>query len=354
MLQPANPGDPAPSDLPDVEVPAPDFLTVGKQLETGKRAAGQDTGFWESLWSGIKAVFTWCVTMIYKAAYAIAAFLAEVILKGDEGNDAKLGEIAALALSNLMGVAVSAPALAGLSAGKANERKAVAKQVGDAILNAVTSIGAGVTKLEPGKTAAENYLYMVTHMAIEGWMTEWISDACSAHLLERFGGLKESLNRMLALGRLTRIVVKPAIDIVVGTPFTWLLNKTYRPTNLGAGDAWRQFVRGKWTQAQMEEELARQGLDSERMEAVLTSHRKLYSDTDLDYMVAHGFCTLDEAIASLKDQGWEEPVARMQLALSGDRRLDTYRHSMASELMAAYASYDIDDAQFTSLLLIRP
>jgi len=350
MIAPATPGDPAPSDLPDVEVPAPDFLTVGKQLETGKQAAGPDTGFFAALGTMLQNVFAWLIGMIVQAAMWIAAKLAGILAKGEEGNQAEFGELAAASISNLFGVTVAPSAMG--ARGRIASRSEVYKQVGTAIMNAMVGAGAtsGTSTLTPSTAAAEQYLATVTHLAIEGWIEEWLVDATSLHVLGRFGELKDTLSHVLGLGRLSHEALKPLMQVILQTPLSWDLMKRYRPTQLGVGDCWRQFVRGKWTQAQMEEELARQGLDSERMEAVLTSHRKLYSDTDLDYMIAHGFCTLDEAIASLKDQGWEEPVARMQLALNGDRRLDTYRHSMATELMGAYADYDIDDSQFNSLL----
>lgn len=350
MIEPVIPGEPAPPDLPDVEVPAANFLSVGQQMEKGRQAAGPDTGFLAGLGKMFQDVFAWLIGCIVEAAMWIAAKLAGVLAKGEEGNQAEFGELAAASLSNLFGVSVSPTAVG--ARGQVASREAVYKQVGAAVMNAmVGSAGAGGSgTLTPGTTAAEQYIATVTHMAIEGWIESWLTDATSLHVLGRFGELKDTLSHLLGIGRLSHEALKPLMQVVLQTPLTWDLMKRYRPTQLGAGDAWRQFVRGKWTRDQMEEELARQGFDSDRMEAALTAHRWYLPETDLDYLISRGTYSYDQAVADLKDQGCEEGVARTLLNMKADRRLDAWRRRIIDELIARYANWEIDEEEYQKIV----
>jgi hypothetical protein len=350
MYEPTQPGDPAPGDLPDIQAPAANFTTVGQQMEQGKQAAGPDQGFLAALGTMLQNVLAWLIGMIVNAAMWIAAKLAGILAKGEEGNQAEFGELAAASISNLFGVSVSPVAMG--ARGQVASRQQVYAQVGSAIINAMIGAGgaSGSGPLTPSAAAANNYIGAVTHLAIEGWIEEWLVDATSLHVLGRFGELKDTLNHILGIGRLSHEALKPLMQVILQTPLTWALMKSYRPSMVGAAQAWQQYVRGKWSLDQVNEELARAGYDADRTEALLNAQRVGYSVLELDYMIARNFCTQDEAVTNLQNQGYETAVAQMSLAVQGDRRMDGYRHTMADELVTAYADHKIEDADMSSLL----
>ncbi|MGC9969430.1 MAG: hypothetical protein ABSE56_02450 [Bryobacteraceae bacterium] len=350
MYEPVLPGDPAPADLPDIQAPAPNFMTVGQQLEQGRQAAGPDQGWLAGLGQMLQNVFAWLIGCVVNAAMWIAAKLAGILAKGEEGNQAEFGELAANSISNLFGVSVSPGAMG--ARGQVGSRTQVYGQVGAAVMNAMVGAGGmkGSGTLTPGTGPAEQYLGAVTHLAIEGWIEEWLVDATSLHVLGRFGELKDTLEHVLGIGRLSHEALKPLMQVILQTPLTWDLMKRYRPTLLGVAQAWQQYVRGKWSLDQVQEELARQGYDSDRTEAALNSQRVRLGPSELDYTVARDYYSFDDAVQCLVDQGYEKAVATDTLNLLADKRCDAWRRRIVDQLITAFGNQDIEQPDFVALM----
>src|SRR5262249_270497 len=121
--------------------------------------------------------------------------------------------------------------------------------------------------------------------------------------------LKDTMAQMFGLGRLTRRILGPAIDALVRDPLLWYVNKAYRPTLLGASAALQQLTRAKWSDAQVREELARQGYSDDRIAALLNEQRKFLATGDAYTLFRAGLLTTDAFSQNLRDQGFDAVTA---------------------------------------------
>ena len=276
----------------------------------------------------------------------IGAEFAKAIVNAEEIADPAFRRLANVALKDITGVDAGIDNAGGGRAGRAG----AARNIGAGILQALSGIsGAGAGTggtLAPSTKAAEDYLSFVVQMSLEGWLTGLMGEMMTLGAVENLGDLDDSLANALGLARTSRAVMRPFINTTVALPAQWAMNKAYRPELLGAGDAVRQFLRGRWTVEQLREELARQGFSDDRIEALINAQRKFLAVGELYEANRLGLLTFDEAIQQLRDQGFDEPTASLRLRLEIAREVLREEDALASALVNAYASYDIDEGEF--------
>src|SRR5574342_11998 len=278
--------------------------------------------------------------------------LASSMGKAEDAAGPAFSKLAASAVSDLFGTTVSAAAF-----GNARDRAGrsrVAADIGEAVLRGIASTGGA---LAPGDAAAKRYLTMVIQLGLEGWLDGWMFELLTSLVpfaeigsVERFADLDDTLAESLGLGRLSRRVLSPLIDVVAVTPYEWQINKTYRPKLLAAAEAVRQFHRGRWTREQLEEELARQGYSSDRIEALIAAQRHFFSPADVRAFVASEHWTREEGLQHLKEQGYTLDDAENALRLEGIKRINQLEDEEARAIVAAYVDRGINHATFAGLL----
>jgi hypothetical protein len=211
----------------------------------------------------------------------------------------------------------------------------------------------GVTRgvgLAPDDAPAKKFAGFMMQFATEGWLSGWIAELSSFGALETFGELDDIVSESMGLGRLSRMAFRPYVDINIATPLEWKLNKLYRPRLLGASDAVRQFQRGRWTRAQLLEELARQGYSDDRIEGLINGSTKFVDVSRLSFLVRAQFWTATQAVNHLVEQGYTREVATTLMAIEAEEPHDRLRQRIAEAAMQAFIRRDIDAAALRRLL----
>jgi hypothetical protein len=275
----------------------------------------------------------------------IALAIGRGMIEGENEASDVMDELAALGIEDLLGVKVGRGGAS--RRGGAGGRKGIGNEIGRAILTSVT----GTTgALEPGTAAAEKYLGTMASFAIEGWLEGWTVELLSSLVpgvgnIETFGELDDIMASVMGFGRLSRRVLGPLITTTVVAPMEWHVNKAYRPTLLSAAQISRQLARGKWSQAQAIEELARQGYSDERIEALLATGAKAHSVPDYDLLIRAGAMEEGTAVAALTDSGYTAETAKRELFIERVKRIASFERAMADAAVAAHVAGRISEGE---------
>lgn len=278
----------------------------------------------------------------WKIVGLIIAKAAETIFNVMRGAEPALDEISKTAIDGLFGEG-------GVRGGQSRD------MAHGAAAKLLTSLTGNASTIEPSDEPARHYLEVVTHLAIEGWLQGWLfefaADICpGVDALEKFGDLKDIIAEVMGLGRLSRRVLGPYIQTTVVTPTEWKVNKTYRPTLLGAGDVVRQLSRGRWSKDRAFEELARQGLSDDRIEAVLNGVARFVSAADAMVLYRNDMWSQERVIQNLKDQGFDGDTAQLTFAAADAQRLQQLHDDSLAAVRRAFADREISDAEFSNFL----
>lgn len=302
------------------------------------------------LWGAISYLVSRLLGLLISLLGWIAAKLARIVIEAKDLGDPAYDELATAALKDMLGVDVGLIATKGR--GQAEARKNISNAIGEKVMTGLFGAFAGgsPSQLKPSAEGAEKFIGTMTRMAFEGWLWGWLVELIGAGQLECFGELDDKMTAALGLGRLSRRVLAPPMGILVEQPFTWLLNRTYRPNLLGSAELIRQYIRGRATHERLFYEMSLAGYKDDDTEALLATHQKFLGDTDLLYLVERGTWTEAQAIEHLRDQGATEPIAKAMLAVERDRKIDAYRKQAAAAACEAFVSRDIEEAQLRTVL----
>jgi hypothetical protein len=198
-------------------------------------------------------------------------------------------------------------------------------------------------ELEPGDEAAAKFVNAMAGTAVEDWFKGWFFEALTSLIpqldigkIENYGALGDKVSAVLGLGGVSRRVLRPVVDATIVRPLEWHVNKQYRPQLLSPAAAVRQFTRKRWNREQLVEELARQGYNSDRIDALVASSVTRVSASEVTK--AYGLNLIDsaQAILMLGGLGYEEAEAQLALSIS---RLDDTNAVDRRVRAAAVAAY---------------
>jgi len=292
------------------------------------------------LTDGFQKVFFVFALALSKLVGPMVAGIAEGTI---EGTDSLKGAAAHIA-GKLFGVSLGAGDV-GNGVGSGGGIASIADVV-------MKGLGGDGSALAPSDAAAKRFLEMALHIAIDGWAQGFILEAMGEAetvgilKLDKVGELSETMIRALGLGRLTRSVLRPLAHATIVTPFTWQVNKTYRPKLLTHIELARDIARGRRTQADALEELARQGWSDDRAESLLTSARKTLSAAEVLQLAAGG--NMDDSVVRgyLKDLGYDDEATNNIITLKDDAEHKAVLNGSLTELADAWIAGAIDDADF--------
>ena len=282
------------------------------------------------------------IGMILQKATELSMFAATQILEGEDRAADSMAKLASVAVRDLMGVDVDASAFRRGRAGGA------AAQVGAKIMDAIAGEQAG--PIAPTPVPAQRFLSFMVNLALEGWLEGWVFELLSSaggivQGVESFAQLDDTLVAATGLSRLSRRALSPLVDAAIATPMEWYAQQRYTPKLLAPGEAIRQFLRGRWTRTQLDEELSRQGYSQDRIEALLAAQRKWLQLADLEWAVWHHYISEDQLREQLRGQGFDDQLIEQHLKILGDQRLDAVRRRIGDEAIRAYEARLIDDLE---------
>jgi hypothetical protein len=344
------PGVLPPPDIPTPEIPAADFKTAARLHARGLKEGDFFGNLWNGLLAIIQAIVADILFMIEHGAADLCIFFLNILGQAREKAEPAFQNVIAATLYALFGIKVNVGPLGpGTGAGS---REGVSAAVSGAILGSlVTPVSYhGNAALRPSDRAAREWLSRITGIGIEGWIEGLLADALSVHELEQLGSLKDVLFRALGVGRLSRRVMGPPLKVLVADPFTWLLNKAYRPTLFGVSEAIQARQRHLWVEEQTTEELARHGLTDEKIGILETLALKEWTVQLLDYGIATGAINSEDARKDLEVMGWTSEKAFVILQHAQWQRMRPFYESMVTDAKKRYLDREIDPATFQAIL----
>lgn len=283
---------------------------------------------------------------VLSMAAELGALLGKQLLEAENLAQADFNELAAVAIADMFNVPL--PKMDARRGGGGNQ--AAANVVGEALFKAFSGQAAGATEsgagLEPSAAPAKAFLSSMAQLSLEGWLSGWLTEALSLGQLETFGDLDDTLSHVMGLGRASASVHGPLVRHLIVEPLEWFINKEHRPTLLSPAQVARQWARGRWDWPDVQEELARQGLSEERIDAVINEQRKFESADDVALYARRVDRATFDPIAYLGDAGYDQAAANLALTIANQRRLDAQEKELAAAAIAAFVAGDIDAAKF--------
>lgn len=257
--------------------------------------------------------------------------------------------------------AFTAPIVSGLFGADVNEGQfkrrlnhgdgaAAAGAIVDGLMRAIAGANAG-GKLEPGPEGAARIASAAVQAALESsfnaLVPEIVSDLLPFDLgkFTAFSELPEHIISALGVSRLVRRGLSPLIDAACATPMRWHVNKLYRPELLSAALAVRQFTRGTWTREQLDEELARQGWSSDRVDALIHDGTQRMSDSTIKSLRALNALDDSLAVQRLRDNGWTAKDADALTKVWQLERIYQYGDRELSAIASARIKGEITDTE---------
>lgn len=338
------------SGVQEPQIPAADFKGIAEETTVGLERSGFFKLIWSSLGDAMSFLMTKAIFAFLALGVRIALFFGDAITEAENTDQQAFAKLAASAVEDVFDIKVDQDAF--LSRNRKKERVKVAAQIGSQMINQLikqADVKKGVTP-EPSAKAAELFVGTVVKLHLEGWLSGWIAEAVTAGQLETFGELDDKLARSMGLNFLSRRALAPLFAAIMADPMRWHVAKTYRSKLLGTTIAAKQFIRGRWSREQMVEELARQGLSDERIEAVVNNAMRFLGFEDVGYLVRNEFWTHEQGIQHLRDSGYTEEMAEATLVTELNRRLDTLRGQMTADSVRAFVAHELDQAELDSAL----
>ena len=353
-MNPFEPGGPqipaAPFEIPTPDIPAADFVSIGQQIGEGVKKGGLLDQWAQKLLDVLAQAVGIIVAALVGLVEWIIAKLLTIVIRSLASNESATNEIAAIVVAGMTGTPVSASQFS--NATDRSSRESVAVNLINTIQNALATGqgGGGGGGLTPSKAGAEAFLKLTSHMAIEGWLIGWLSDAFSVHELEHLGDLKDTLERALGLGRLARRALAPPMKILVEDPYTWLLNTAYRPTLPATELLVRQYLRGILSREDLDKFMGYHGYSAANTEALINFSKAHLSPSDIETLKLHGALDDSSATTMLKAQGYDDATAASLLLALGANRHDTWARLLVQEALVGLTTRQLTPADFDQYL----
>lgn len=336
-----------------------DEQNVDQPVQYGEKAKQEaqgwyDAGVFDAFEGVVNNGLTKGVNNIVKLFFQTLGVLGVYILKGLYAAlgelDPAFGAIAATVVGNMFEVDVNATAFASMT--DSSSRKQVGHDVGGALLKAIQgdAAGIGAGELEPGIDAAQNFLGIMAHLAIEGWAMDLVGEAETLGYITNLGELNDRMASVLGLGRLSRTVLRPFVNAIIATPATWFVNKQYRPKMLTVPEAIAAWQRGNVDESTVDEIAARDGYGDDAIAALKQAAIKTLSPADAYFLERAGAWQQQDTLDELRLAGRDDARAQLERNLEQLRELHKFELELVTAAANAYAERKIDEPTLVSLL----
>ena len=341
-------GSPLPPPEPDI--PPPDFSTIANGIGVGLQKSGITGSFWNGLFEILVKVVTTALGIIVSTLLRIFAFFTSILGDATTDSTAAYNQLVAATLKELFGVVVAPTDVAGRTSSPG--RETAATSIGQTIINtmykgATPAPGGGIL---PSSAAADNFLGAAMKMQLNGWIESFVVDGLSYHLLEKYGDLKDGIERTLGMGRMSRAAFRAPMKIFATDPYMQLLERTYRTRVWEVQSLMRQFAAGQIQRTDLSAAMGIQGYTEAQIDELVVQHTKYLPLADLDYLdrrgLSFGTFTHDQLVA----QGWTPSTADTIITIMQDRRVQKYRDQMVTIGEDAYVRGDIGPDTFATIL----
>lgn len=235
-----------------------------------------------------------------------------------------------------------------------------ARHVGDtAGSRLLQKLAGSATSVEPGLDGAARYMTLFLNESVEALLRSVMLEVVTEFGPEVFGvgggienlqKLQEVIEHALGGDRMVRRVLQPIIAATAITPAQWYANKKYRPELLSPNETIRQWMRGRMSIEERDEELARQGWSPSRIDAFVNGARKFLSDSDVEFLVKSDTWGEDVAAQYWADQGVPDNERALRLVLVKAQAERTANLQLAELAVASYAAGELGDVELDRYL----
>lgn len=299
-------------------------------------------------------ILTEFLTIVVGVGFRLTTPFTTATLRGmfqaAEATEADRADITALALENIFGVKVDAARLRSLSARGSTtvvSREAVAAMIG--------TLTGGSTTIDPSEEPARRYVQVVLNNALESWTLGATMEllSCATPGIEQLQTLGEAGSRVataLGIGDSSSRVLRPYIDNLVVEPLRRHIDRTYRPALLSPAMAAQQIHRGRGNAESWRDEMRLQGWSEERIDAFIASQQKFLSAEQLSWLEREQIISREEAVQTLREQGYDEQNASKQLIIRQFEWEAAIRRRIVTDAMSAFENRLIEEAELSRTL----
>ena len=191
---------------------------------------------------------------------------------------------------------------------------------------------------EQGLGGLRAFVGFMTAFAIREGNTDMLASLLPFGTGEIFKDFTEDFAKNLGIGRLARMAWKPLVTTAIATPVQWAMFEQYRPTLLSMGEAFRAWASNDYSDADLDAELAKHGLNKKRQIALLWQHlkgpdramlRALHVTGQIDeqtYALWEGREGRTPEVTALLDKGDDMLPVRMGVLRAAESFLSSYLH----------------------------
>jgi hypothetical protein len=203
-----------------------------------------------------------------------------------------------------------------------------------------------------GRGGAERLTGQIINFGTATALLGLAGEVGSVGLFKDFRLIGEQVTSGLGLGRLNRFAMKPLVKTTVELPYTWWLNKTYRPTQFKPGEVINPFTSQLMDKEHIYNAMALAGYSDDKTEELIKLHQKRLSLDDVEILKRWGYWSEDVTHKYLVNLGWPEELADTAGRIPELKRIDGRINKYIDKLEAAVDAGHL--AAEDALALIKP
>lgn len=226
--------------------------------------------------------------------------------------------------------------------------KVVFDQILAPMLNLLTPSSPG--KAGAGEANAQHILGTIISMHLSTWMINIISNLTGLGALKWINSFDDAVTAGISARGFSRMATRPYLQTYVVDPATRDLNTRW-PLEIGSvSQLIKRYIRGNISRERLKEVLRGKGFDDAVVEDLLLDTAKLLSVEAVVWLVNQGKWGEEQAIESLKQQGYPEALAPAVFELERTSLVRAEYHTLASSLVNAFIDRRLDNETLRYLL----
>jgi hypothetical protein len=308
------------------------------------------SNFFGAVIGALPAMVMWAFGSVFQVAAALVAVFLDGVTSVRQQSQASINEVIAAALTDIMGVQISASQLPSTfgSGGNIVEFQAI----GRTVLSAMTQElgGSPASSPGPGELGAQRFLGRGLSFSVNAAMLSVVAELSSLGFIKEFKEVGEEIQANIGFGRLMRQALHPLINSLITLPYTRETNATYRPHQLSLGEYMTAFNAGRLDDTTTSTQLSQLGFSDAYIAELKLQHAPKLAVHQVDALIRWGKVTADQGLAMLVAQGWPQAHAQNELDSLHLAEADKQEQAYAGEILGLAKQRQIDSPTFSTLL----
>src|SRR5216684_2746551 len=353
-----------------------DARAIARLQTEGQQDSGWFASLWRAFWTQSVRGALFCIDVLVFVVDKFFVIIGKFFKRAQGEENPAFWELVATITEDILGIDVDGEALKAsfYGSGRINAMEKVGGQVFDLLAQEFVTPpdqltpgllspkrASGIAGLpafnitpEQGVEAARRFMGFGMTFAIREANVGVLGELASLGFAKNFRDYGENMVANLAIGRLMRIALRPLMTVLISDPLTQALNKQYRPKPLSEAQLLTLFHHDATRQAEVLEELARQGLSDHNIQALLDLEKVHVKADDVELLERFNVLSHADAVKKLTASGLSADDAELQLKVIDLRRLDTLVRAQAALYQTQFENGVLDADQLRSSLDALP